>query len=132
MVALTSDRNTPRRDGDFIEVPVSANTRIFAGALVAINSSGLALPAANVSGQPAIGIAQRQVDNRGGTASAMLVRVCRLPHLLANNPASKVTRAKIGQDCFILDDQTVSLSGSSRAGRVLDVDDEGVWVDFRS
>ena len=35
MAALAKDRNTPRRDGEFIRVPVKAAETIYAGSLVA-------------------------------------------------------------------------------------------------
>ena len=49
--------------------------------------------------------------------------------------ADAITLADIGKDCFIVDDQTVAKTDGagtrSRAGRVFDVDADGVWVDFR-
>lgn len=46
MTALTKDRNTKRRDGVQYSDPVAASTKVFAGALVCINASGFAVPAA--------------------------------------------------------------------------------------
>jgi hypothetical protein len=49
---------------------------------------------------------------------------------LNNDGTNPVTRAHINQDCFIVDDETVSSdnTGTSRAGTVFDVSDAGVWV----
>ena len=50
-------------------------------------------------------------------------------------PRSSVQVPDIGKDCFIVDDQTVAKTNGantrSRAGKVFDVDADGVWVDFR-
>lgn len=134
MVALTADRPTPRRDGDFVELPVAAGYRIYAGAMVAINSSGFATPAHQSGAQYTAGVAQHAVNSNGSTNGALTVRVCRLPHQFANATSYRITRADIGFTCYVSDDQTVGKSGagSVRAGRVVDVDDGGVWVDFRT
>ena len=40
MVALTEDRNTPRRQGDDFVFPMAASVTIFAGALVMLDAAG--------------------------------------------------------------------------------------------
>ena len=49
--------------------------------------------------------------------------------------ADAITLADIGADCYIVDDQTVAKTSATNtrsvAGKVFDVDAEGVWVDFR-
>ena len=57
-------------------------------------------------------------------------------HCLANSSsADAITLADIGSDCFIVDDQTVAKTSATNtrsvAGKVFDVDADGVWVDFR-
>ncbi|HGM8331430.1 TPA: hypothetical protein ACKQLR_006537 [Pseudomonas aeruginosa] len=54
---------------------------------------------------------------------------------LANSAsADQITRADIGKECFIVDDQTVAKTSAtdtrSVAGVVRDVDDGGVWVEI--
>ena len=54
----------------------------------------------------------------------------------ANSTATDaITTADIGNDCYMVDDQTVAkTNGSSTrsvAGKVFDVDSQGVWVDLR-
>lgn len=136
MTALTQDRNTLRRDGAQMEPPVAANARIFGGALVAINAAGYAVPGSTATGLASAGVAQHRADNSGGAAGAIRVRLSKTPHQLGNSEAADaITLADVGKDCFIVDDQTVAKTDGagtrSRAGRVFDVDADGVWVDFR-
>jgi hypothetical protein len=46
--------------------------------------------------------------------------------------ADLITQAEVGTDCYIVDDQTVAKTSAtntrSKAGRVVSVDDAGVWV----
>lgn len=136
MPALNQDRNTLRRDGTQIEPPVAANARIYGGALVAITATGLAVPGSTAVGLRSAGVAELRADNTGGADGAIRVRLNRLPHQFANSTAADaITLADIGSDCYIVDDQTVAKTNGSgtrsRAGRVFDVDADGVWVDFR-
>ena len=136
MTALTQDRATLRRPGEQIEPPVGANARIYAGALVAINAAGFAVPGSTATGLIGAGVAEQRADNTGAAAGAIRVRLNRLPHCFGNSDsADAITLADVGSDCYIVDDQTVAKTNGSgtrsRAGRVFDVDGEGVWVDFR-
>ncbi len=136
MTALTQDRNTLARNGDQKEPPVAANARIFGGSLVAINATGFAVPGSTAQGLVGCGCAEARADNTGGAAGAIHVRVSTRPSQFANSAAADaITLADIGKDCFIVDDQTVAKTDGtgtrSRAGRVFDVDADGVWVDFR-
>ena len=136
MTALTQDRNTLRRDGVQTELPVAAGARIYGGALVAINAAGFAVPGSTATGLIGAGVAEQRADNTGAAAGAIRVRLNRLPHCFGNSDsADAITLADVGSDCYIVDDQTVAKTNGSgtrsRAGRVFDVDGEGVWVDFR-
>ena len=136
MTALNQDRATLRRDGVQIEPPVAANVVIFDGSLVAINAAGLAVPGSTAVGLKGAGVAEYRADNRNGAASAIRVRLNRMPHQLGNSAAADaITLADLGSTCYIVDDQTVAKTdgGGTRspAGKVFDVDADGVWVDFR-
>lgn len=135
MAALTADRNTPRRDGISLSVPVAAAKKIHAGSLVAVDASGYATPGATATTIRGIGRAEAQADNSAGAAGALSVSVQRGVFRFANSTsADLITRASIGTDCYIVDDQTVAkTSGTSTrsiAGKVFDVDSDGVWVLF--
>jgi hypothetical protein len=49
--------------------------------------------------------------------------------------ADLIAKADIGASCYVVDDQTVAKTNGGgarpRAGKVFDVDEYGVWVDFR-
>lgn len=134
MAALTSDRNTKRRDGRQLSLPMAASTTIYGGSIVCVNASGYAVPGSTSTGLKAVGIAQGSARN-SGAAGAERVSVEKTVACFANSSADAITRANLGADCYIVDDQTVAkTSGSdtrSVAGKVFDVDDDGVWVDFR-
>jgi hypothetical protein len=135
MAALTKDRSTPRRDGDTINVPVAASASIFAGALVAVNATGYATPGATATTLRGIGRAEAAADNSAGADGAISVDVRTGAFRFGNSAAAdEITRAQIGANCYIVDDQTVAKTDGtgtrSVAGTVFDVDSDGVWVKF--
>lgn len=136
MTALTGDRNTTNRAGTDFEYPVAANARIFAGAIVAIDTAtALANKGATSTTLKCVGIAQAAADNTGGAAAAIRVRVRRGLWCLANSGAAdQLTLADVGADCYLVDDQTVAKTNGSNtrsiAGKVRDIDATGVWVEF--
>lgn len=134
-MALTADRATPRRDAVQFEFPVAASTKIYAGALVCLNSSGLATKGAASTTLKAVGIAEALADNSAGSASAINVKVRRGCFRFANSASTDlIALTEVGSDCYIVDDQTVAkTNGSSSrsvAGKVRDVDADGVWVEI--
>ena len=136
MAALTKGRNTPARSADIGEFPVKAATRIFAGALVAIDAAGWAVPMSTATTLVGVGRAEATADNSAGANGAIIVRVGRRDAYRFDNSAAAdaITRSDIGNDCFGVDDQTVAKTNGtntrSRAGKVFDVDTSGVWVKF--
>jgi hypothetical protein len=50
MSALTKDRNTVRKEGDYAAYQVKANVKIFAGSQVCIDSTGYAIPGSDTAG----------------------------------------------------------------------------------
>jgi hypothetical protein len=132
MAALNQDRNTPARDGSVLSIPVAGAKRIFTGSLVARDANGYATPGATSATLMGIGRAEEQADNSSGSDGDMTVAVRKGVFRFGNDGTDTVTRAHIGQDCYIVDDQTVaSTDGTgtrSVAGKVFDVDSEGVWV----
>jgi hypothetical protein len=110
---------------------MASNEIIYAGALVCVNSSGLAVPAADSSGFSVVGRAEATVDNRGVLYSATkAVKVARGTFQWANGDVIAV--ADIGKIVYVTNDQTVNKTGGGQniiAGTVVDVDASGVWVD---
>lgn len=139
MPALSADRTTPNRSARELSLPVAAATRIFAGAMVAVftsgGSAGNATRGATGTTLRGVGVAIEEADNSAGAAGALRVKVRRGCWQFANSAAGDlVTTADIGADCFIVDDQTVAKTNGTNtrsvAGKVVDVDAAGVWVDF--
>lgn len=132
MAALAADRNTPYRDGLFISVGVKAATKIYAGSLVVVDA-GYAKPAAKAADLVALGRAENAADNTSGASGDIQVQVRRGTFRwdTVAAAAGKVTVAEVGKDVYIADDQTVDKrsAGSSKAGKCLGVDSEGVWVE---
>lgn len=135
MAALTESRMTKRRDNDLFSRPMAAAKRAFGGGIVCLNATGFATPGATAVGLVADGVAAETADNLSGADGAVSVTVRKGTFHFANSAAGDaITRAEIGDDCFVVDDQTVAKTngGSTRsvAGKIVDVDAQGVWVKF--
>lgn len=133
MVALTADRNTPQRVGDIERHPVKGATIIMAGALVCLDASGWLVPGSAATGLICRGRSDRHVTNAG--ANGDLSCDVRKGQFRWDNSASGdlITRAEIGDPCYIVDDHTVAKTNGSAtrsvAGTIRDVDAQGVWVE---
>lgn len=135
MAALTAGRNTPARTGDVREVPVKADAKIFAGAMVAIDATGYAVPASTSTTLKVIGRADARADNTGGADGAIKVKGRAGIFRFANSAAADlIALADVGSTCYAVDDQTVAKTNGtntrSAAGTIFDVDALGVWVRF--
>ncbi|SDO76528.1 hypothetical protein SAMN05216303_102297 [Rhodoferax sp. OV413] len=133
---LTSDRDTQRRNGDLLSLPLSA-IKVFAGGLACISTAtGFATKGATATTLRGVGVFEETVDNSAGAAGAVNAPIRRDGCFrFANSSAGDlITLADVGADCYIVDDATVAkTSGSatrSIAGKVRDVDAVGVWIEF--
>lgn len=135
MAALTGPRNTPNSLGQVREIPVKANTKIYAGAQVQIDNAGWAVPGTATAANVTIGRAEKTADNTGGANGDIKVKV-RTGIFRFGNSASGdlIARTEIGKSCYVVDDQTVAKTDNSaarpKAGDVFDVDAQGVWVRY--
>lgn len=133
-MALSSDRNTPRLQGEVLSSPMAA-VLIYAGAIVMRDANGYATNGQAAVGLHGIGVAQQRVDNSAGNAGDLDIKYRSGPFSFANSSAGDlITIADIGKLCYAVDDQTVAkTSGSntrSPAGVVVGVDDIAVHVSF--
>jgi hypothetical protein len=133
MTALTQDRNTPMQLGDVQEYPVLAATVIYTGSLACLNAAGWAVPGATATTLIAVGRAEARADNSDGGNGAIRVKIRPGVFRFDNSAAAdEITQAEIGDDCFIVDDQTVAKTNGtatrSKAGTIVQVDALGVWV----
>lgn len=134
MAALTQGRRVIEREGRTVTDPVAANTKIFTGALVVLDG-GYLKPGTVAVGLVARGVAEADTDNSTGAAGAVVANVRRWgAYPFVNHAADLVGRAHIGSNAYIVDDQTVAAThgGNTRsvAGKIIDVDARGVWIEF--
>lgn len=131
-MALTAGRNTVEiQDGKTLVLPVKANTKIFEGSLVALDATGHAVPGSTAEGLKAAGRAEEFVDNTGGADGAKMVKVRRGVFKWNNDDAEPVTEEDYMKDCYIKDDETVTMLavGTSVAGKVIRLDNGEVIVE---
>jgi hypothetical protein len=133
-MALTGDRNTQMKDTETLAVLVGGGAKIYAGALIAANATGFAVPGAVATTLTYLGRAEHSADNTAGADGAKTVTVRRKKAFKwLNHGADPVTQADLGKTCYIVDDQTVAKTNGtntrSAAGKVVGIDTDGVWVD---
>lgn len=151
MAALTAARNTPTRAtagalADYFLCKMKASTTIYAGGLVVVDgTTGLAEPATAAASKVAVGVAEvppaSKIASDGsytstsvtsGSTGATYIQVRRGVFFFNNKAADLVTDAMLGQaKAYIEDDNTVraTATASSVAGRVIEVETSGVWVE---
>lgn len=133
MTATTSDRNTPHRGVELIAVPVAAGAVIPAGVLVVATATGFADNGETAADLTYLGRSEEAVDNADGGDGDVILQVRRgLAFKWGNLAADPVTQASLGKACYIVDNQTVAATSGgdtrSKAGTVMGVDADGVWV----
>lgn len=138
MTALSAARNTKVMAGgpnpELLSLPVKANTKIHAGSLVVIDA-GYAAPGRTATGLITLGRAEETVDNTGGNAGDKRVSVRQGVFNFTNSAdADAIAQAQVGGMSYIVDDQTVAKTDGSgarsAAGRIVQVDSDGVWVEL--
>ncbi len=127
---LTSDRNTPIREGVQFDFAHAAGQTIFRGAIVCLNAGGELVRGAPGLGQRCVGIAENSTLDQGYGGA---IRARRGVFRFRNSPAGEaITQADIGNTCFIADDDQVQRTNGantrSACGVVLAVEPAGVWV----
>lgn len=127
-MALTANNQPARRTGDLTSIPAAAGSVVFAGSIV-VQIGGVG-SAGKAGTGTTIGISRGYVDNSAGADGDLVIQCARGIYLLKG---TGFTLANLGADCYVLDDETVTLTetGNVLAGKVFDVDDTGVWVDMR-
>ncbi|MEO5327269.1 MAG: hypothetical protein H7829_03405 [Magnetococcus sp. THC-1_WYH] len=135
MMPLSSDRNTKSRPGDVFSYPVLTGITIYAGALVVLDANGYAKPAVAATGLITVGRAEERVVNTGASGSVSVLVRCGVYHYENSAGADEITQAEVGDNCYIVDDQTLAKTDAtgtrSVAGRVVAVGNQptdGVWV----
>jgi hypothetical protein len=133
MAALTADRATASRAGDRFSFDMAASVIARAGGIAVLDASGNVKPGVAATGLVCAGMFVAEVDNSAGAAAAVQAEVSRGVFRFGHSPAADaITKAEIGDTCYIVDDQTVAKTDGtgarSAAGTIVDVDSAGVWV----
>lgn len=128
------DRQTPRRELGLFPVLVKANTVIRAGFIVVTDATGFATEGKAGAGLTYLGRAEEAIDNTSGADGDVQVLVrSHNAFFYENSSTDPVTQASFGKDCFIEDAETVAATDNagalSKAGRVVGIEDNGVWVE---
>lgn len=132
-MALSADRRTPRYetpDGPVARYKLKASTTIYAGSMVMLDASGLAVPATKAASHVPVGRAEHAA--KSGAAGDVHVE-CRQGVFRWNHDVTgKDIRAQeIGDKVYVEDDETVRRDQDSNGvvvGRAVALDDVGVWV----
>jgi len=154
MSAATASISTPETRNDvFTDMPVAASTIVYVGTMAAVDASGNVNPAADTAGLHVLGrcdgtprttdsasggasaLVGSDGNNSAGSAGAVTVDIKQGIFRWNNKSGNLITKAMIGQPCYVYDDNTVGIAGGTShsivAGIVWDVDSTGVWVDTR-
>lgn len=136
MTALARFRKTPMRGKPLNDSPyalgVKASTKIYGGSIV-VNDAGVLAPGRTATGLIALGVADETYDNSSGAASAITGQAIGGTFRFGNSALTDlIAITDVGSSCYIVDDQTVAKTSASStrsiAGKIIDVDSDGVWV----
>lgn len=131
-MALISDRNTKSRSGGQYACPALAGAVFYAGAIVVLDANGYAKPGVTATDLITVGRADHRLTNTGASGSVQILVVPGIYQYKNSAGADEITIAFVGHDCYIVDDETVAkTSGTSTrsvAGKVMAVNEDGVWV----
>lgn len=125
------DRTGNERTGNrMLNIPVKGGAELTEATMAAINGDGYAAPATASAGLKVAGCVQRYCDNRNGEDGEQSVSVKRGVFVWDNDGTIKET--DILKPCYVKDERTVTITadGSSVAGIILEVADDGVTVDM--
>jgi hypothetical protein len=118
MTALAADRPSATQYGSadevipkLISLPMAAATIIYAGAMVASDASGNAVPGTASTALKIWGRAEVQVDNTAGSAGDKRINVKPGVFAMNNSSSTDLIAAKnVGQPAYLVDDNTVALT----------------------
>ena len=132
-MALSKDKGTLQKGGHLVVLALAAGAIIHGGAIVVVDS-GYANKATTKTGLKFAGIAEEAVDNTDGGNGAKSVEVRRERLFFAKNSLSDpIAQVDLFNQCYLEDDETVAKTngGNTRslAGRIMQVDSNGIWVE---
>lgn len=134
MTALTEDKAIEYREGVECSCPVDDGDTIYGGALVSVNADGYLVDGADESGQIFMGVSLEQKDNSGGSDGDLECQI-RRRGLFKAILGTAITQANVGDNVFLVDDQTVDLVGNVTqnifCGIIAEyIDTTHAWIDI--
>ncbi len=108
---LAADKKLEYTEGVEVPFPVVNADIIYGGALVCVNAAGYALPGSDTADLIFAGVAVERVDNSSGDAGAKNVTL-RRRGLFKMTFANSISQANVGDNVFLVDDQTVDLAAN--------------------
>lgn len=111
MTALTEDKSLQYTEGVELAFEVSADDKIYGGSFVCVGADGYALPGDDAANLIFQGVATEQVNNSGGADGDKDV-VLRRRGLVKALMGTAITIANVGDNVFLVDDQTVDLTAN--------------------
>ena len=113
-----------------INIPVAAGATITEAVMVAVGTDGYAVAASKTAGLTIAGCAMRHTDNASGSNGTVSVPV--RPGAFVWDNDGSIEETDILKDAYVSDEKTVTITadGSSRAGKILAVDTDGVTVEM--
>lgn len=134
MTALSANLEIPRQDGHIQDMAAGVDI-LYQNALAIVNAAGYVMAGTDVTAQWFAGVVVEKVDNSGGSAGDLDVRLYRdgvFPYAATGMAADDV-----GDLAYILDDQTVGLLAQSAltagvlCGKIIRVESATkVWIDI--
>lgn len=111
MTALKKDKKLEYTEGVELAFEVLAEAEIFAGSFVCVDADGYAQPGADTAAFIFEGVAIEYVSNVGGLSGVKSV-VLRRRGLIKALLDTAITIANVGDNVFLVDDQTVDLTAN--------------------
>jgi len=111
MTALTADKKLEYTEGVEVSTPVGDAQEIFNGAFVCVNATGYLIPGDDATGIIFHGVSREYKDNSLGSDGDLNCNV-RRRGLVKAIMDTAITQANVGDNVFLVDDQTVDLTGN--------------------
>ena len=112
MTALAADKKSEYTEGVLLSFPVGDAEEIFDGAFVCVDATGYLVPGADTAGLIFQGVSAEYVDNSDGSDGDLECEV-RRRGLFKALMGTAITQANVGDNVFLVDDQTVDLTANT-------------------
>lgn len=133
MAALTGPRNTPEMWPGALAHPLAATTTVWQGG-IGMLEGGYLVPGKTGTGLIVVGRIEQSATAVAAGDETVPVKPGIYPWDNSTG-ADLIAQDDVGKTCYVVDDHTVALTNGtntrSAAGRIVKVDDAGVWVDTR-